>query len=530
MDITALNRAMWMDIILYASQYRINHGKPWTIYLHNNSSFDLNLYLHDIATQYQMELLIHNGTVMILSVSLLGQIVLQVKDSILLMPSSLKRLGKAYQVEQQKLFSPNLFLELTAHNGDVDAMLNYVGPKPPIAMYEPERGKITQAEYDALPDTWSFKDDGVIYLRADCVSLYQILQRYLKEASELSQLDPLLSASVPSLALKTWRTRFKPPGISVLNLHPSVDRLIRPSYVGGLSELFQPYGENLYHYDINSMYAWAMTNSLPVGNINIIDNNAFDLNNFKGFVKCTVYAPYHFIPFLSIRHGGRLVSPVGRFTGYWYSEELRVAVEQGGYQILEVHLAIAIDHANIFNDYVHFFNDIKSSNTGPRREIAKLYNNSLYGRLGMAPVFTISKFFKPSDKLPNTIVNLVNFEGVDLITYDNKADRLDHSEVINTNVAIASAITALSRMRLRFFINMVGQEHVWYCDTDSIVTDIELPAEYVGPGLGMMKLEQTIDRAYFCSPKVYCEVLTDGTLHRRCKGYNASLLSDRATT
>ena len=39
-------------------------------------------------------------------------------------------------------------------------MLNYNGPKPPLAMYE--RGKITNDEYNALPDTCSFRDDSIV--------------------------------------------------------------------------------------------------------------------------------------------------------------------------------------------------------------------------------------------------------------------------------------------------------------------------------------------------------------------------------
>ena len=45
-----------------------------------------------------------------------------------------------------------------------------------------------------------------------------------------------------------------------------------------------------------------------------------------------------------------------------------------------------------------------------------------------------------------------------------------------------------------------------YMDTDSIVTDIELPEHLVGKGLGQFKLEYDIKEAYFISSKTYCLV------------------------
>jgi hypothetical protein len=120
----------------------------------------------------------------------------------------------------------------------------------------------------------------------------------------------------------------------------------------------------------------------------------------------------------------------------------------------------------------------------------------------MAPIFETTKFFHPSDTLPDNIIDVINLDGFDVITYEgpngpgrigapNKYEKPFHNEVLNTNVAIASAITSYARMRLRFFIDLVGR----YCDTDSIVTNKMLPAEYVNNDLGMMKLEFTSVRS-----------------------------------
>lgn len=50
--------------------------------------------------------------------------------------------------------------------------------------------------------------------------------------------------------------------------------------------------------------------------------------------------------------------------------------------------------------------------------------------------------------------------------------------------------------------------NIYYSDTDSIVTDIQLPAEYVDEKeIGKLKLEYLVDKGYFISGKTYCLIL-----------------------
>jgi len=50
---------------------------------------------------------------------------------------------------------------------------------------------------------------------------------------------------------------------------------------------------------------------------------------------------------------------------------------------------------------------------------------------------------------------------------------------------------------------------IYYSDTDSIVTDLELDNHLVGMELGQFKLEFKVKEAYFNSSKTYCLVLED---------------------
>ena len=43
---------------------------------------------------------------------------------------------------------------------------------------------------------------------------------------------------------------------------------------------------------------------------------------------------------------------------------------------------------------------------------------------------------------------------------------------------------------------------LYYTDTDSIVTNIELSDNFVGPNLGQFKLEDIFDEAVYLAPKM----------------------------
>lgn len=61
-------------------------------------------------------------------------------------------------------------------------------------------------------------------------------------------------------------------------------------------------------------------------------------------------------------------------------------------------------------------------------------------------------------------------------------------------------------------------------DTDSIVTNMQLPEHLIGNKLGQFKLEHKIKKAYFISSKTYCLMLDDGRIIIKAKGVDSSSL------
>nr|AGJ98069.1 truncated plasmid-related DNA polymerase [Glomus sp. DAOM 240422]AMM72605.1 truncated plasmid-related DNA polymerase [Rhizophagus irregularis] len=84
---------------------------------------------------------------------------------------------------------------------------------------------------------------------------------------------------------------------------------------------------------------------------------------------------------------------------------------------------------------------------------------------------------------------------------------------LRTNVALASAVTAYSRMIINDhkLTALNSGANLYYSDTDSMVIDQELDSSKVDPAkLGYLKLEHTIEEGIFPLPKEYYLRTTEG--------------------
>src|ERR1044071_8966464 len=144
---------------------------------------------------------------------------------------------------------------------------------------------------------------------------------------------------------------------------------------------------------------------------------------------------------------------------------------------------------NVFNSYVDDLFKIKATSEGSVKVITKFLLNSLLGRFGMS-IFKLQSEIVPMNKYieklsTNRINSVKNISDNDvLISYDNVISKkiteehgLNYIEILNKN------------------------SHIYYSDTDSIVTNIDLPKHLVGSELGQFKLEYIIKEAYFISAK-----------------------------
>lgn len=325
------------------------------------------------------------------------------------------------------------------------------------------------------------------YLRGDCVSLYQALDKYYQW--------PLIQKSgvaytMAGQAMKVFRTFLKK---EIPMLPMNATNFCRKSYLGGRTEIFKPFFKSgkLYEYDVNSLYPYVMvSNFYPVDTgYKTFTRDRSKLGIYEARVICDSST---YIPCLGIIQDNKYIFPTGEFTGHWTSAELDYA-ESLGYKIKIIKGHEFKTKEKIFGSYVSSLYTIRES--APKNSvsniIAKLLMNSLYGRFGMnLERENISFELKEGNREYQTIK--INKKNIQLFTEPVTLNSFTH-------VAIASFVTSYARIHCHKIMSKI-QGSLYYTDTDSFFTTMELPT---GNSLGDLKLEHTYDSACFLLPKTY---------------------------
>jgi len=123
--------------------------------------------------------------------------------------------------------------------------------------------------------------------------------------------------------------------------------------------------------------------------------------------------------------------------------------------------------------------------------------------------------------------NVISSHNMDIVKLSSKYKDAESSHMDNTSVVISAAITAYARIHISKIkldiLNKAG--NIYYSDTDSIVTDVELYADMVDvKSLGKLKLEHEIKKGIFISGKTYCFITTQGKYINKAKGVKSSSL------
>lgn len=343
-------------------------------------------------------------------------------------------------------------------------------------------------------------------------------------------------ATLSGLSLAIYRSNFMKDYFKLPMLTGTGDTRV--------TDVIIPRGENLYYYDVNSLYPTAMLLPMPTGNP--IYSTIKDLSKIFGFTLATVTTPGDNIPILPFKKSdGTLIFPNGTWTGWFFYEELKQAVESYGYKA-EIHESYIFERGfDIFKEYVETMAEIKQNSKGATRKIHKLLMNSLYGRMGMNNEPEKIKVLN-SEEIRNihmsyqVIENLLPREGFEYIRYlafpdpelcaQSGIDYIklsaanDHvrKEILSSS-PIAAATTAYARMFMNP-IKFIHDNKFYYGDTDSGVLQKPLSKRMVGNLLGQFKLEYSgIKEAIFAAPKLYFLQLDNGEIIAKGKGYSGTL-------
>lgn len=338
------------------------------------------------------------------------------------------------------------------------------------------------------------------YLKQDCVELYKVLERFHDYIENV--LGGEVGITAPSTSMKLYRRRYLKHSIP---RSPDSHDFIREGYVGGRVEVFQAKGEGLRYYDINSSYPRAMLDPMPAGEAVRWEGEPTSmLRECVGFVRCNVYVPDLEIPPLPTHDpdNGKLIFPVGKLSGVWEWGELQQAMSMG-VEVDEWKESYWYAPQYLFKDFVddlYKYRD-KSSRSYDQglADVCKIMMNSLYGKFGMKTNRRmIYRYDDP--ELPENATPANNDPDCP-VWFAEKT--IDAPYVMPQ---ISARITALARVRLlqAMLLAVENGGRVFYCDTDSVITDAVLPTS---PHLGDLKDEYPGQsgqlKGRFLGPKLY---------------------------
>jgi len=345
--------------------------KDTDIYFHNLSGFDVNFLLKPLLNMNEVksEIMLREDKFIQIKISY-GKCSFNIKDSLLLLPGSLNNLSKSFKIETPKEIFPRKLFESETIPADFisDIVPDYYKYFNSSEVYLDDYNNYCK-QFEGK--SWSLKEETLKYVDIDCIALHQILIKFGNIIYDRWGIDIKHTPTLPALCFKIYKARYmKEENIPIITGIPYRD--IKQSYTGGSTDMYIPYGENIWCYDINSLYPTAMKNfKYPVGNYISFTN----LNNLTwleieymldiklfGFLECKVDCPWDIRhPVLQIRRevkgNLRTFSPTGTFTGWFHTEEIKEAMKLG-YKI-EIISGYLFEKADIFNDYIDDLYQIK---------------------------------------------------------------------------------------------------------------------------------------------------------------------------
>jgi len=352
------------------------------------------------------------------------------------------------------------------------------------------------------------------YCRRDC----EILQRAWSAYYEFLDEHDLggWGRTLPSQAFKAFRHRFMR---HTVHIHDDPDALEveRSAYHGGRSSVFRQgtfEGGPYYYLDVNSMYPYVMSRYEIPRRFHTLKRDV-SLSELRACLR--KYACIGEVtlsvdePVFPVIQRGHAVYPVGTFRTTLSTPELHYLLEHG--VVHQVHALARYDAAPFFREYVAYFHPLKAAYRADGNTtfalMVKLYLNGLYGKFGQRASQLVQ--IDPQDPcFAQTSVLFSHERRIPQVVYafgDTCWLQEDRGEAYNSFPAVAAHVTAYARMYLWELIVQAGREHVYYCDTDSLIVDAggykNLQAEIDPERLGGLKVEQEADTCTVLAPKVY---------------------------
>lgn len=361
--------------------------------------------------------------------------------------------------------------------------------------------------YNTLPKNFIPSIDDINY----CVRDVEILKKQHKNYNEKG----LIKLTQASCALSIYKNMLKNDGIDFLKIFPQLDVNFTPAYRGGYV-VSNPIHRNkvltnCYYYDINSAYPYVLYDKyMPYGDYIYKDGYYYDENKLHVYNIDIEY-------FTKNRHFNPLYNKNKKagensYKKYYKDEnvlitEVDLVLIKNNCDIINIqyNFTYVFNKSNtLFKNYVDkFYKQKQTSTNSIEIMLAKILLNSLYGKFGTSSI---------------------NIQGIPYLNSDNivsfKPVEGESKKIVYQPVAIF--VTAYVRQMLFNMYNLIGFDNIAYSDTDSIISLVEFPKEYLGKNLGMWKNEvpEGIKKLKILGNKSYGYVTNDNKIILKSSGFN----------
>lgn len=372
------------------------------------------------------------------------------------------------------------------------------------------------ASFGREPETVKEVED----LTAYCMNDSKISQQFITKLVHpiLTKYNIKLKQTIGGIALADWRTNHLPYA-----LFPETEKArdyAFKAYYGGRTETYKRGSfDNVFCFDINSLYPSAMLENIPDPNKSreLKQGTYYNINKFEGVSEVLVSVPDMYMPPLPLRREGKLLFPVGTFKGHYTHIELRNAIKNG-VTILEIGEQIVYKKTYpFFKSFVeqHYSERrVYQKEKSPLELLEKLIMNNLYGKFAFNYKNTDSII--PSHEFDFT-------KHVENATYLHPAANHKFMSVKGEGIKppiyafpiFSAYITAYARITMYEYLkNPALKEKMIATDTDSIFLNHYKGEIAESTEVGKMKLEDgyPIKKAIFIRPKMY------KTEKVKCKG------------
>lgn len=430
---------------------------------------------------------------------------IEIRDSLKLLPFSLKRIGDSFKTKHRKL------------------EMEYKGVRFPGCVITPEEEEYIKNDVLVIKEALEFMfDEGHKKLTIGSCCL----EEFRKTTDE--QEYKLLFPNVYDIPLDPEKHRFK-----------SVGEWVHRSYKGGWCYLVKGKEQKLHRNgttaDVNSLYPSMMSsesgNVYPVGEPTfwVGDIPSYALNKWVYFfvrIRCRFTIKPGYLPFIQIKGNPlyvgnecletsdpwndkeqRYEKELSLLDGTIVSTKVELTLTQTDYFLFLEHYDVTeleyLDgcyfraECGLFDRYIEKYKNIKLNSKGAMRELAKLFLNNLYGKMAASTDSSFKVAYLKED-------GVVGFYPV---LSNNKEPGY---------IPIGSAITSYAR---NFTIRAAQKNYhgkdkpgFIYADTDSIHCDL-LPEQIQDitvhdKNFCCWKLESCWDVGWFVRQKTYIEHVT----------------------